>query len=201
VPSTCPQTSARRLDSQLHQLRQASLAFAQIQEHAHQLGQAFAQIEGQVRQLRQAGLALAQIQEQAHQLGQPLAEIQGQVHQLRQAGLALTALAGIGISPAFPSYTRHEALLGEQLTVAASGRPADRVHTRDTSLEAVPSIDGLFLVQLTLRALAATIALAAIIALWEEQKETASAQTMVEIIGLYCLWYFEIDRTIWKKLR
>jgi hypothetical protein len=164
------QASTRRLDSQLHQLRQASLAFAQIQEHAHQLGQAFAQIEGQVRQLR-------------------------------QAGLALTALAGIGISPAFPSYTRHEALLGEQLTVAASGRPADRVHTRDTSLEAVPSIDGLFLVQLTLRALAATIALAAIIALWEEQKETASAQTMVEIIGLYCLWYFEIDRTIWKKLR
>jgi hypothetical protein len=65
----------------------------------------------------------------------------------------------------------------------------------------VPSVDGLFLVQLTLRALAATIVLAAIIALWKEQKETAPAQAMVEIIGLYCLWYFEIDRTIWKKLR
>jgi hypothetical protein len=161
------QASTRRLDSQLHQLRQASLAFAQIEGQVRQVGQAFAQIEGQVRQV----------------------------------GLALTALASIGISPAFESYARHEALLGEQLTVAASGRPADRVHTRDTSLEAVPSVDGLFLVQLTLRALAATIVLAAIIALWEEQKETAPAQAMVEIIGLYCLWYFEIDRTIWKKLR
>ena len=38
-----------------------------------------------------------------------------------------------------------------------------------------------------------------VVAVWEEQADTAPAQALLEIIGALVLWY-QIDDAIWKKI-
>jgi hypothetical protein len=90
-------------------------------------------------------------------------------------------------------------LMSVEITAAALVQPVDEVSPREAALARALGVDPLFIGQLTLRALVLAIFLTLVIAVWEEQRESAPAQALLEIVGAFGLWY-GVDGAIWKKL-
>jgi hypothetical protein len=95
-------------------------------------------------------------------------------------------------------YQRQAQAIAERLAAAAAPAWLPSGSTSRELVETTPSIDWLFFGQVTLRALFAAIAFALVVALWEEQKESAPATAFFEALGALKLWH-EIDGAIWKK--
>ncbi len=95
---------------------------------------------------------------------------------------------------------RTSSVLAKQLTaVAAPVWLMDGTLRQRGAAARALSINWLLFGQLTIRALFAAIVLALILAVWEEQKESAPAMAVLEIFGALGLWY-QIDEAIWRRL-
>jgi hypothetical protein len=92
-------------------------------------------------------------------------------------------------------------LTSVQITAAALPRPVDmdEVSPGEVTLARALGVDWVFFGQLTLRALVLAIFLALVMAVWEEQKESAPAVALLEITCAFGFWY-SVDGVIWRKL-
>jgi hypothetical protein len=136
-----------------------------------------------------AGAAASVIRSHHRHIAQQMAEASG-VNRIAQQ-MAETLLA-----PKLREFHRQAELLAEQL--GSPAQPVDGDLYGSEALAWTPSVDWLLLSQLTVRAMILASFLVLVIAVWEEQADTAPAQTLIEILGALALWN-QIDEAVWKK--
>jgi len=104
------------------------------------------------------------------------------------------------MAPRLQNYRQTAAIAMQLATVAAPVWTVPQSPPRGRITTTVPSLDWLLLGQYTLRILFAAIVLALIVALWEEQSESAPAETIIGILAALKLWW-DIDGEMWRRLR
>jgi hypothetical protein len=150
----------------------AHAAASVIRAHHRHIAQQFAAIAGTQR------------------LAQQIAAIAGTQRLAQQMAAALLA-------PKLREFHRQVELVAEQL--GSPVQPVDGDLRESQALARTPSVDWLLLSQLTIRAMILAFFLALVVAVWEEQADTAPAQVLIEILGVLFLWQ-QIDEAVWKKL-
>jgi hypothetical protein len=146
------------------------------------------------------------IQEYYRCITQQMAEAAG-IHRITQqmaeaAGSRITATM---LAPKLREFSRQAELLAEQL--GSPVQPVDGDLDGSEALTRTPNVDWLLLSQLTMRATILAFFLVLVVAVWEEQADTAPAQALLEIIGALVVWYqideavwYQIDEAVWKKI-
>jgi hypothetical protein len=141
-----------------------------------------------------------------HRITQQMAEAAG-IHRITQqmaeaAGSRITATM---LAPKLREFSRQAELLAEQL--GSPVQPVDGDLDGSEALTRTPNVDWLLLSQLTMRATILAFFLVLVVAVWEEQADTAPAQALLEIIGALVVWYqideavwYQIDEAVWKKI-
>ena len=133
-----------------------------------------------------------------HRITQQMAEIVS-IQRIGQqmaeaAGSQMTATL---LAPKLQEFSRQAEILAEQL--GSPVQPVDGDLHGSEALTRTPNVDWLLLSQLTIRATILAFFLALVVAVWEEQADTAPAQSLLEIIGALVVWY-QIDDAVWKKI-
>jgi cellobiose-specific phosphotransferase system component IIB len=151
-----------------------------IQEHHRRIAQQIAEIAG------------------IHRITQQIAEAAG-IQRITQqmaeaAGSQITATM---LAPKLREFSRQAELLAEEL--GSPVQPVDGDLHGSEALTRTTNMDWLLLSQLTIRATILAFFLALVVAVWEEQADTAPAQALLEIIGALIGW-FQIDDAVWKKI-
>jgi hypothetical protein len=177
-----------------------------IQEYHHRITQQWAEATGihRITQQWAEAAGIHRITQQwaeaagIHRITQQWAEIAG-IHRITQqmaeaAGSQITATM---LAPKLREFSRQAELLAEQLGNPV--QPVDGDLDGGEALTRTPNVDWLLLSQLTMRATILAFFLTLVVAVWEEQADTAPAQALLEIIGALVLWY-QIDDAIWKKI-
>jgi hypothetical protein len=206
VPSTCPTPVAAILRSMAITIRDLRAAEARrrdllaiapaasvIQEHHRRITQQMAEAAG-IHRITQHMAEAAGI----HRITQHMAEAAG-IHRITQqmaeaAGSQITATM---LAPKLREFSRQAELLAEQL--GSPVEPVDGDLHGSEALTRTPNVDWLLLSQLTIRATILAFFLALVVAVWEEQADTAPAQALLEIIGALVVWH-QIDDAVWKKI-
>jgi hypothetical protein len=133
-----------------------------------------------------------------NRITQHMAEIVGiqriTQHMAEAVGSQMTATL---LAPKLREFSRQAELLAEQLGNPV--QPVDGDLDGSEALTRTPNVDWLLLSQLTIRATILAFFLALVVAVWEEQADTAPAQSLLEIIGALVVWY-QIDDAVWKKI-
>jgi hypothetical protein len=151
-----------------------------IQKYHHRVSQRMAEMVG----LHRLNERMAEMVE-LHRLNEQMAEA---------AGSQITATM---LAPRLREFSRQAELLSEQL--GSPVEPVDGDLHGSEALTRTPDVDWLLLSQLTMRATILAFFLTLVVAVWEEQADTAPAQALLEIIGALVLWY-QIDDAVWKKI-
>jgi hypothetical protein len=132
-----------------------------------------------------------------NRITQHMAEIVGiqriTQHMAEAVGSQMTATL---LAPKLREFSRQAELLAEQLGNPV--QPVDGDLDGSEALTRTPNVDWLLLSQLTIRATILAFFLALVVAVWEEQADTAPAQSLLEIIGALVVWY-QID-AVWNKI-
>jgi hypothetical protein len=142
--------------------------------------------------------AASVIREHHRRISQQMAEAAG-IHRISQqmAEIAGSQITATMLAPKLREFSRQAEILAEQL--GSPGQPVDGDLHGSEALTRAPNVDWLLLSQLTIRATILAFFLALVVAVWEEQADTAPAQALLEIIGALVLWY-QIDEAVWKKI-
>jgi hypothetical protein len=149
-----------------------------------------------------AGAAASVIRSHHRHIAQQMAEASG-VNRIAQQMAEASGVNRIAqqmaetlLAPKLREFHRQAELLAEQL--GSPAQPVDGDLYGSEALAWTPSVDWLLLSQLTVRAMILASFLVLVIAVWEEQADTAPAQTLIEILGALALWN-QIDEAVWKK--
>ena len=133
-----------------------------------------------------------------NRIGQHMAEVAGinriGQHMAEAVGSQMTATL---LAPKLRELSRQAEILAEQLGNPV--QPVDGDLPGSEALTSTPNVDWLLLSQLTIRATILAFFLALVVAVWEEQADTAPAQSLLEIIGALVVWH-QIDDAVWKKI-
>jgi hypothetical protein len=149
----------------------ADAAASVIRSHRHRIAEQLAEISG------------------AHRIAEQIAEISG-AHRIAEQ-IAETLLA-----PKLREFHQQAELLAEQL--GSPAQPVDGGLHGSEALAWTPSVDWLLLSKLTVRAMILASFLVLVIAVLEEQADTAPAQALIDVLGALFLWN-QIDEAVWKK--
>jgi len=148
-------------------------------------------------QLRGLAVQLEGLRHQAVQL-EGLRHQAVQWNQIRDqvAALAHLHIQTPSLLNGFEGYVRQVDSVVEQLSVASTARPEERIPPTETLPNVRPPVINWPPLSLfALRVLLATITLALVMAVWEEGKDTAPATTLAIIYSLFAAWN-EIDKDL-----
>jgi hypothetical protein len=133
-----------------------------------------------------------------NRITQHIAEIVGIQRITQQVAEAVgSQMTATLLAPKLREFSRQAEILAEQLGNPV--QPVDGDLPGSEALTRTPNVDWLLLSQLTIRATILAFFLALVVAVWEEQADTAPAQSLLEIIGALVAWY-QIDDAVWKKI-